>query len=99
MSKSLGESTISSAATVVISTWELITDPTVLISKIKKAAGKVNKPSQKKVKTAWDLPYLHLYIGGDDDGSPTSSFDSPFTPDHKGMMEEAICLIKGATGW
>jgi hypothetical protein len=99
LSKSLGESTISSAATVVTSTWELINDPAVLISKIKKAAGKINKPTQKKVKSAWDLPYLHLYIGGEDGGSPDSSYESPFTPDHKGMMEEAICLLKGATGW
>ena len=58
MTKALGESTISSAATVVSSTWDLLYDPNTMISKIKKAAGKVNKPSQKREKMAWDVANL-----------------------------------------
>jgi hypothetical protein len=99
LTKSLGESSISSAATVVSSTWDLIHDPTVLISKIKKGAGKINKPTQKKVKQAWDLAYLWLYIGGEYGCAPDSPFESPFGPGFKGLMENTICLLKGATGW
>jgi hypothetical protein len=99
LTKALGESSISSAATVVSSTWDLIFDPATLISKIKKGAGKINTPAQKKVKMAWDLAYLHLYIGGEDIGSLNSMEVSTFSPDFKGLMEETICKLKGATGW
>jgi hypothetical protein len=99
LTKALGESSISSAATVVSSTWALIYDPATLISKIKKGAGKINKPAQKKVKMAWDLSNLFLYLGGENIVSTDSTFVSPFSPDFKGMMEEAICLLKGVTGW
>jgi hypothetical protein len=45
---------------------------------------------------AWDLSYLHLYLGGEDCDSSNSP---PFGTEFKGLMEETICLVKGATGW
>ena len=97
MTNTLGESSVSSAATVVTSTWDLLYNPDILITKIKKAAGKVNKPSQKQEKMTWDLAYLWLYIGGDNCGSPDTA--NIFGEDFKSLMEETICLVKGATGW
>jgi hypothetical protein len=88
------EGTVEKARTVISSTWDLLEQPEAVVSKLSKAAAKINGPKRSVERPIYDISYLFQYCFNAD-----TDFVSSLATDLSAISEHCITLFKGYTGW